>query len=631
MKKKISAICLTVALSMAAMPVSQAASLKDFIGVIPSATIDVGADIALGQNPVATYENGPLRISADSAAPIKVDYQALIKMDDVKNKIEEYKSSASAFGISNADIENVKVSGEFILTINYPTENFNVPDSVKTATGMDGFGSVDAGKDFGNIFEEKSRDASQPGKLVIKVGVKSGIGLAALEKDLGDMTFTCTDVDITAFGTYTVTSELSGSTTLTIPEGDLTKITYNFKQIPELKDPENNNAISATVQYSRKTSGGGSLGGGSQTSNKKTLTIIIGDNEQKIEIEYGSGATIEVSEIQKPTRPGYIFDGFYKEADLKTPLTDTITMNEDTTIYVKWIKAGTGEEILEMEKHYAYIIGYPTEDGRELVKPKNNITREEVATIFYRLLKTDARNRLHTLTNDFSDVDADRWSNEAISTIANGGYVTGYDDGEFKPANPITRAEFVTITSRLFGGGSVKEALGDFNDVSGHWAENYIYYAVEKGWISGYGDGTFKPNQYITRAEVMKIVNSMLNRSVNSEGIIDTAKTWDDNSPNEWYYYDVIEATNAHIYEREDATSTEKWYEVVENDLLADKIEPEKVEVKVETGADSENTETTDENATEETTTEEPAADKTAVDETAVDETAADTEETPAE
>lgn len=625
MKKKISAICLTVALSMAAMPVSQAASLKDFIGVIPSATIDVGADIALGQNPVATYENGPLRITADSAAPIKVDYQAIIKMDDVKNKIEEYKSTAAAVGISTEDIENVAVSGEFVLTINYPTANFNVSDSVKTATGMDGFGSVDTEKDFSKIFEEKSRDASQAGKLIITVGVKDGIGLAALEKDLGDMTFTCTDVEITAFGTYTVTSELSGSTTLKIPEGDLTTITYNFKQIPELKDPENGNAISATVQYSRKTSGGGSLnGGGSQASNNKTLTIIIGDNGQKIESEYRSGSTIEVSELQKPTRPGYIFDGFYKDPDFKTPLTDTITLNEDTTIYVKWIATGTGEDILEMEKHYAYIIGYPTEDGSELVKPNNNITREEVATIFYRLLKTDARNRLHTLTNDFSDVDADRWSNEAISTIANGGYVTGYDDGEFKPANPITRAEFVTITSRLFGGGSVKEALGDFNDVSGHWAENYIYYAVEKGWISGYGDGTFKPNQYITRAEVMKIVNSMLNRRVDGEGITDTAKTWDDNSPNEWYYYDVIEATNAHIYEREDAASTEKWHEVVENDLLADKIEPEKVEVKVETDADSENTETTDENATEETTTEETAAEETTTEESAADETPAE-------
>ena len=608
MKKKISAICVAVALSIGAMPISQAASLADLVGTLPDSKVTVGGDIELGESALATYENGPLSIKNRTETAINVNFRALIKMDEVLKQIELYEAGAEVLGISDTEIATATVSGQFIVTINYPTENFTVPESVLTASDMAGFESVDTTKDLKAIFTESSRDASTPGKLVITVDVNN-VGYQTLKDNLGDMTFTCTDVVINKFGKYTVTGEVTGTTTVSCPDGDLKKITYDFIQVPELADPLNVDEISATVEYSKKSSGGGSLSGGTSQQEKiRVLTIIVGDDELEITADYTSGSIINTSEIDKPTRSGYIFDGFYYDPEFQNPVGETITMNEDTTIYVKWIAVGT--EILEMEKHYAYIIGYPSGDGSELVKPDNYITREEIATIFYRLLKPEPRETLHTLTNDFNDVESTRWSNEAISTVANGGYIEGYDDGSFKPAGNITRAEFVTVASRLFGMDGTVAPASDFNDVAGHWAEEYINFAVSKNWIQGYDDKTFRPDQYITRAEVMKIINGMLNRHVDASGIIDTAKTWDDNSPSAWYYYEVIEATNAHIYMRDEGETVEKWQEVVENDLLANMIDPEVVEVEVEVTKDEtvdETTETTEDeitDTTEETTDE---------------------------
>ena len=619
MKKKISAICMAVALSIGAMPVSQAASLADLVGVLPEDTVTVGADMSLGQSPAETFNNGPLSISSRTLSPITVDYRALIKMDAVLQQIELYEAGAEALGISDEEIAAATVSGEFVVTINYPTQNFTVPDSVITGTDMAGFESVDPEKDLTAIFNEVSRDASEAGKLTITVGVED-VGLQTLKDNLNDMMFTCREVEITQFGTYTVTGEVTGTTVISCPEGDLKTINYQFEQIADSADSANRDAISATVQYSRRSGGGSLTGGNSQVENRNTLTIVVGDDIENITSEHTSGSTINTSEIQKPSRAGYIFDGFYYDPEFENPVGETITMNDDTTIYVKWIAVGT--EILEMEKHYAYIIGYPTDDGRELVMPENNITREEVATIFYRLLKPEPRSALHSLTNDFNDVDASRWSNEAISTVANGGYIVGYDDGSFKPADPITRAEFVTIAARLFGAGETIEGTDQFSDVSGHWAEDYINFAVDNDWIDGYDDGTLKPDQFITRAEVMRIINNMLNRHVDAEGIVDAAKTWDDNSPSAWYYYDVIEATNAHIYMRDEGETTETWQEVVENDLLANMIDPEKVEVEVEVTTDeTDTTEETTDQTTDETDATEETTDQTTDETDATEET----------
>ncbi|WP_259391941.1 MucBP domain-containing protein [Paenibacillus thiaminolyticus] len=206
---------------------------------------------------------------------------------------------------------------------------------------------------------------------------------------------------------------------------------------------------------------------------------------------------------------------------------------------------------LETEHHYSYINGYP--DGT--IKPENLISREEVAAIFYRLMDDESRANYLTDKNAFSDVASSRWSNKHISTMEHAGIIAGYQDGTFKPGRSITRAEFAAIASRF---DKLNEEANDmFSDVAGHWAEKYIMSAANKGWIKGYPNGTFKPNQYITRAEAMAFINSMLNRKVKADDIHEDAKQWPDNKPGKWYYADVIEATNHHEY-----TRNEDGYEV---------------------------------------------------------------------
>lgn len=198
--------------------------------------------------------------------------------------------------------------------------------------------------------------------------------------------------------------------------------------------------------------------------------------------------------------------------------------------------------VLEKADHFAYIIGYPEGD----IRPLNQITREEVAMIFYRLLTDDSRNQLLSDDNPFTDIGGYRWSNRAISTLYVGGVISGYPDGTFRPSAPITRAEFATIASK-FDKLELTNA-SKFTDIFGHWAEKYITSSEIKGWIKGYPDLTFKPEQYITRAEAVTLINNVLNRAVPAENIHPDAIFWPDNPSTEWYYEAVMEATNSHDY-----------------------------------------------------------------------------------
>jgi len=210
---------------------------------------------------------------------------------------------------------------------------------------------------------------------------------------------------------------------------------------------------------------------------------------------------------------------------------------------------------LDTANHFNYINGYP--DG--MVKPENNISREEVAAIFYRLMDDATRSDYMKSTSSYKDVAATRWSSKNIATMENAGIITGYPDGTFKPGRSITRAEFAAIASRFDDLDQQENTM--ISDIKGHWAEKYIVSAANKGWIKGYPDGTFKPNQYITRAEAMAFINSVLNRKVKVEGIHKDAKAWPDNTLNKWYYADVLEATNNHDYSR-NADGAETWEQV---------------------------------------------------------------------
>lgn len=195
---------------------------------------------------------------------------------------------------------------------------------------------------------------------------------------------------------------------------------------------------------------------------------------------------------------------------------------------------------LEKNQHFHYIIGYP--EGN--VKPQNNITREEVATIFYRLLKDDSRNKFFTSESDFHDVDKNRWSSKAIATLTKADILAGYPNKTFDPTKPISRAEFAVIVSRFNSGSLSTEDL--FSDIGTHWAKEQINSAAMKGWVSGYPDGTFKPDQLMTRAEAMAQINRVLERKVDAQGLIKDAKNWTDNNSSSWYYYEVLEATTDH-------------------------------------------------------------------------------------
>lgn len=202
--------------------------------------------------------------------------------------------------------------------------------------------------------------------------------------------------------------------------------------------------------------------------------------------------------------------------------------------------------MLNKTDHFAYVIGYP--DGT--VHPNGQITRAEVATIFFRLLRDEVRDGAFTTYNSYSDVAYGKWYNNPISTMSALGIITGYPDGTFKPNKPITRAEFAAIAARFDETQSGKSAT--FSDVIGHWAAKEIGIAYYNDWIKGYPDGTFKPDQNITRAEAMTLINRVLERKPESPAdLLTNMNKWTDNmDTSKWYYLDVQEATNSHAYTR---------------------------------------------------------------------------------
>ncbi len=214
---------------------------------------------------------------------------------------------------------------------------------------------------------------------------------------------------------------------------------------------------------------------------------------------------------------------------------------------------------LNGDDHFAYIVGYP--DGN--VNPGGNITRAEVATIFFRLLTEDVRTANSTQSNSLSDVSRGQWFNHAISTLSSMGIVKGNPDGTFDPDAPITRAEFAAIAARFDDKNT--NNTSNFSDIASHWAKDEIGVAANKGWINGYPDSTFRPDQYITRAEAMTLVNRVLNRlPEKSEDLLDDMIKWPDNADaSVWYYLAVQEATNSHDYsDKSDADKYEKWTKI---------------------------------------------------------------------
>ena len=306
-------------------------------------------------------------------------------------------------------------------------------------------------------------------------------------------------------------------------------------------------------EISGNTANGG--GGGSHVTKYYILHYESNGGTKYEDEKYKKNTVVILDKI--PKRVGYTFTGWYADKELTDKIT-SVKMTSDKTVYAGW-QATDVPNYLNNENHFAYIVGY--EDGT--VRPNANISRAEVAAIFFRLLKDDVRDDNLTANSVFTDVAFGKWYNKSISTMAKIGIVKGRTANAFAPNAPITRAEFAAICSR-FDRSNV-EIKSDFNDISGHWAENEIRRAASLGWIKGYADGSFKPDQNITRAEAASMINRMLHRLPETvDDLLDGMIQWQDNQPSDWYYINMQEATNSHDFKQKGEIN-EYWTKLTEN------------------------------------------------------------------
>ena len=372
--------------------------------------------------------------------------------------------------------------------------------------------------------------------------VTSNITVYAQWKDSTTYSVTYKDgVDGTVFADQMTAGLHVGDTTPAF-SGTPTRSGYTFTGWqPSVAATVTDNAV-YTAQWTKNSSS-------SHHSTRYTLHYESNGGTAYKDERYSSGTKVTLDKT--PTRESYTFTGWYADQALTQKIT-TVTMNSNKTVYAGWEATGVPDK-LNGDDHYAYVIGYL--DGN--VRPNANVSRAETATIFFRLLKSDIRDGNLIADNGFSDVSDGQWHNKAISTMAKLGIVKGRRADNFDPDASITRAEFAAICARF--NTKPVENSGSFSDISGHWAENEIERAAAFGWISGYPDGTFRPDARITRAEAMTMINRVLCRMPQSESdLLDSMVTWPDNKPSDWHYLSVQEATNSHDFNRQGEVG-ESW------------------------------------------------------------------------
>lgn len=300
----------------------------------------------------------------------------------------------------------------------------------------------------------------------------------------------------------------------------------------------------------------------------EVVEIPFGVEKQKFEMEAADGWKLDKVEVTINGKTENLGDVDKYEMD--ESLIDGAVLK---AVFVKDNDGGSGgggshrpnnkpdetPEALNGDDHFDYVVGYS--DG--LVHPERNITRAEVASIFFRLLQDDVREKNLTDQNPFNDVFTDDWFNVAVSTMYDMDIVYGRDNNNFDPNAYITRAEFAAIAARFDSEGYSGENL--FTDIDGHWAANQINRAAEKGWISGYPDGTFGPDRYITRAEAVTMINRVLNRLPESaDALHEDMNVFPDNmDTTAWYYLAIQEATSSHEYEKDKDGVYETWTDVL--------------------------------------------------------------------
>ncbi|MBR3870607.1 MAG: InlB B-repeat-containing protein [Clostridia bacterium] len=326
--------------------------------------------------------------------------------------------------------------------------------------------------------------------------------------------------------------------------------------------PGDDHTVTADITFvAQWRSNGG--GGGVTPVTRYTLTYESNGGTKYSPERYAEGTLVNLTKV--PMKEGFVFDGWHLDEGLTQYVTE-VKMDKDITVYAHWVEdnggAGNGSptpSMLNGDDHFAYIVGY--EDGT--LRPENNITRAEVTTIFFRLLKDDVRKDSLTSNNSYTDIPADAWYNTSISTMSAMGIVGGKSAGKFAPGAFITRAEFAVICARFDD--SDFEIVDHFGDVAGHWAEAEIHEAAAHGWIKGYEDGSFRPDALITRAEAVTMINRVLNRIPETKAdLLANMIIWPDNDEDDWFYLAMCEATNSHNFDMKNHVY-EKWTSLREN------------------------------------------------------------------
>lgn len=558
MMKKTFSVLLAVMLLFQLGMTSFAASYRDNVDV--SATLQV----APAGTPMADETPNTASVSKTASEPFPAfDFRCKLNMEPVRTKFNDYYTNwlsilnyvgpSDRIDALNAELQAMQITGSFTIEFTYPN-TMQMPAEFLADNQMVGFDD-NAKLIFGNDTRTVT-DGINTKTLTITVslvgtdnnGTRTGYVLASdlfTNKDtyLADFTLTLPNLETTDYGDHPVSGKLTG---VTLATGDTTDLTVNYQTNPEYATAiatvtEKGNRPVPTTPPTPATG-----------TNYEVNFFVDGEKSDYNPVIKAAGATVSLTDLPIPYQDGYSFNGWYTDEELTNKVTGDFNLTKDMNLYGAFVRNQSASKLNDID-HFAYIIGYPEGD----VRPENNITREEVATIFFRLLKEDVRNEWMTKTNSFTDVAGDRWSNTAISTLANGEILIGYEDGSFRPEATITRAEFAAIASRLDA--IVENPTHNFTDLTGHWAEAYVANAVAKGWITGYEDGTFRPDQKITRAEAVTIVNRMLNRYLSTDGAHEDAIIWPDNPKDAWYHLAIIEATNGHDYDRGEGSVYENW------------------------------------------------------------------------
>lgn len=329
---------------------------------------------------------------------------------------------------------------------------------------------------------------------------------------------------------------------------DSTDVTFADAKKADTTFTMPNHAVTVTASWSKKSS--------SSDDDDYDYTLRYVTNGGKaISSESKSRSWVkDYEDLPVPTRVGYRFNGWYYDTKLTKAVTGDVQVSSRTvTLYAGWTENSV-PAILNSDDHFAYIQGY--DDGT--VRPNTPVTRAQVATILFRLLAEDVRDKYLTETNTFTDVAADYWANTAISTMANLGVFKGRTADRFDPNAPITRGEFAAVCAR-FDDSSVQSSNA-FSDIDGYWAKQEILRAAALGWVQGYQDGTFRPTASITRAQVVTMINRVLCRQPETASdLLRGMTTFTDCAEGDWCYLAIQEAANSHDYVGKSGSIYESW------------------------------------------------------------------------